>query len=443
MLKKQSIKYNLNDNAKIPSKKVLIITYYWPPSGGVGVQRWMNYVLQLKKRGWEPIILTPENPQFEIRDEKQTARVAEIPVYKIPIREPFNFFHKLTGDKKKGKIQQGLVLENSRKSFVDKISVWIRGNLFIPDSRVFWIRSAAKKANEIIQKEGINLMITTGPPHSIHLIGRNVKRKTGVKWLADFRDPWSKWDILKRLKTSALSLYFHERLEQSVINEANMVSTVSKQLAESFGKAEVLYNGMTMPSDNTSQLNDEVFVIGYFGMLNELRNPAHLWMTLDQLCREDPDFAKKLKIRIAGIVAESIKHELNKFKWLKGKVAYLGYLSHNQILNEYKKCNLLLLLLNKSDNSKWILPVKFFEYLAAHRMILCLGEKGSDLEDLINGLDIGEIFSYSDVQQIRAFIIANFRNITYPNVSDVDTLLKRFSHERLADKLEELLIKMK
>ena len=425
------------------SKKVLIITYYWPPSGGVGVQRWMNYALQLKKRGWEPIILTPQNPQFEIRDEKQTAKVTKISVYKVPIWEPFSFFHTLTGRREKGKIQQGLILENPKKSFSNKILVWIRGNLFIPDPRVFWVRSATKKANEIIRENGIDLMITTGPPHSIHLIGRNIKRKTGIKWLADFRDPWSKWDILKKLKTSALALYLHKRLEQSVLNEANAVSTVSNRLAESLGKAEVLNNGITMPSNGTSQLNEEVFVVGHFGMLNELRNPAHLWTTLDQLCGENPDFAKKLKIRIAGIVAESIKYELNTLEGLRGKVTFLGYLPQEQILNECKKCNVLLLPLNRSDNSKWLLPVKFFEYLAAHRMILCIGEKFSDLGDVINGLEVGEIFAHSDVQQMRAFLINNFKNTTYPNASDVDTLLKRFSHEKLADKLEELLIAMK
>jgi len=403
----------------------------------------MNYALQLKSRGWEPIILTPESPQFEIKDEKLMVRVADIPVCKAPIWEPVKFFHKLTGGKKKGKIQQGLALENSRKSFTDKISVWIRGNLFIPDPRVFWVRSATKKAIKIIREDDINLIITTGPPHSIHLIGRNIKRKTGIKWLADFRDPWSKWDVLKKLKTSLPVLCIHRRLERTVLKKADMVTTVSPRLAESLGNAKVLYNGITTELVHFSPIDSPSFIIGFFGSLNELRNPTLLWMTLDQLCDEDSGFACKLEIRVGGIIAESIKDELSGLKRLKSKITYLGYLPHDQIQNEYKKCNLLLLVLNKSDNAQFLLPVKFFEYLAAHRMILCIGEKFSDLGDLINGLSIGEIFDHSDVQQIKAFILDNFKNITYPDPSDVNILLKRFSHKRLVDKLEELLSAIK
>ena len=174
------------------SRKILIITYYWPPSGGVGVQRWMNFALQLKKKGWEPTVLTPENPQFEIKDEKLLEKVKDIRVEKLTIWEPFNLFHKLTGNKNRENVQQGLVLEKSQKSVKDGLMVWIRGNLLVPDPRVFWVKPASKKAIELIREEGIETIITTGPPHSMHLIGRRVKRKTNIKWLADFRDPWSK-----------------------------------------------------------------------------------------------------------------------------------------------------------------------------------------------------------------------------------------------------------
>ena len=424
------------------SKKILIITYYWPPSGGVGVQRWMNFALQLKAKGWEPMILTPQNPQFEIKDEKQLEVVSEIFVKKIPIWEPFNFFHNLTGGKEKRNVQQGLVLEKSSKSLKDKFAVWLRGNLFVPDPRVFWIRKASKAAVDLIQNQHINFLITTGPPHSIHLIGRKVKRKTGIRWMADFRDPWSKWDILQKLKTTALVRYIHRSLENAVLKEADVVTTVSKRLAKSLGDTvEVLNNGLTIQSTALSNPDTNQFTIGYFGMLNELRNPSQLWMVLDQLCREDEEFSNQLQIRIGGIVSESIKEELSKLERLRGKVTFLGYLPHEQMLKEYQRCNMLLLLLNKSDNSKWILPVKFFEYLAANRMILCLGPKSSDLGDLMYRKEIGEIFAYSDIQQIRAFILANFSEKAVPDYSNIKTLLDRFSHETLVNKLEELITK--
>lgn len=430
---------DLPSNRMKPTKKILIITYYWPPSGGVGVQRWMNFTLQLKKRGWDPIVLTPENPQFEIRDEKLQDRVKDIKTSKIPIWEPFNLFHKLTGNKNRENVQQGLVLEKSHKSLKDQLMVWVRGNILVPDPRVFWVKSASKKAIKLIKEEGIETIVTTGPPHSIHLIGRKVKRVTGVKWLADFRDPWSKWDVLEKLNTSSFVLGIHRRMERSIIREADVVTTVSGRLAKAFGGIEVLNNGLTISNTSAEEPHSSHFTIGYFGMLNELRNPRQLWHLLDQLCRENQVFANKLRVRIGGIVSGSIKEEISELNELKSKVEFLGYLPHEQIQNEYKKCNILLLLQNKSDNSEWILPVKFFEYLAAERMILALGERKSDLGDIMNNKDIGQILSYSEIDSIRSFIEDIFENEKKPDSVQGKKLLKQFSHEKLVERLEEIL----
>ncbi|MEQ8905972.1 glycosyltransferase [Ekhidna sp.] len=422
------------------SRKILIITYYWPPSGGVGVQRWMNFALQLKKKGWEPIVLTPENPQFEIKDEKLLEKVKDIRVEKLTIWEPFNLFHKLTGNKNRENVQQGLVLEKSQKSVKDGLMVWIRGNLLVPDPRVFWVKPASKKAIELIREEGIETIITTGPPHSMHLIGRRVKRKTNIKWLADFRDPWSKWDVIQKLNTSSFVKGIHKRMERSVIAEADIATTVSSRLAQAFGGVEVLHNGITTNKGKTEdKQNISTFTIGYFGMLNELRNPRQLWHLLDQICRENQVFANKLKVRIGGIVSESIKAEIADLHELKNRVEFLGYLPHESVQEEYRKCDVLLLLLNKSDNSNWILPVKFFEYLAAKRMILALGERKSDLGDLMNAKDIGEILSYNEVDGIRGFLEDAFENERRPNIADIKSLLFQFSHDRLVEKLEKLI----
>tara|TARA_A100001015_G_scaffold315904_1_gene428866 strand:- start:262 stop:1551 length:1290 start_codon:yes stop_codon:yes gene_type:complete len=424
------------------SKKILIITYYWPPSGGVGVQRWMNFALQLEKLGWEPHILTPENPQFEIKDEKLLTRVQHLKTYRLPIWEPFQLFHKITGNKERKNVQQGLVMEKSQKSLMDKISVWIRGNIFIPDPRIFWLRKAAKFGIDLISRENISVMVTTGPPHSIHLIGKRIKRKTEVKWLADFRDPWSKWDVLQKLNTSTLAMQIHKSLEASVLKQANKVTTVSNRLAKAFGGVEVINNGVSILSKVDHELNQEEFTIGYFGMLNELRNPKQFWMMLDQMCREDSSFASKLRIKIGGIVSESIKEELRKFHELEDKVQFMGYLSHERVQEEYKKCNMLLLLLNKSSNSQWILPVKFFEYLAAGRMILTLGPRESDLGDIINQKDVGEIFSYGDIPSMRAYMEDLFEHDRKPADKDVHGLMKQFSHKSLVRKLDNLLTQM-
>lgn len=427
------------------SKKILIVTYYWPPSGGVGVQRWMHFALELKKRGWHPTILTPKNPQFAIKDEKLLDKVKDLPTLQVPIWEPFDLFHQLTGGKEKKNVQQGLVLEKSTQTWTDTLAVWIRGNLLIPDPRVFWVRKATQAAIAFVKKEDPHCIITTGPPHSVHLVGRHTKRKTQVRWLADFRDPWSKWDILTKLKTSALVRSIHETLEKKVLKDADITTTVSPRLAELLGKnshpAALLYNGLEMAPPITTNPEEGKFVIGYFGMLNELRNPIQLWMMLDQWCREDADFSDKLVIRIGGIVSASIKEEIEKLERLQDKVQFLGYLPHDNLQKEYQKCHLLLLLLNKSDNARWILPMKFFEYLGARRMILCLGERASDLGDLIVHAEIGDIFDYGQVQQIRAFIFAVYKNTIPFNLEKNDTLLSTFSLENRTNILEDLIQK--
>ena len=422
------------------SHKILIITYYWPPSGGVGVQRWMNFALQLKARGWDVRVLTPENPQFEVKDETLLEKVKEIPTIKVPIWEPFNLFHKITGNKDRNNVKQGLALEKSRKSITDKLMVWIRGNVFIPDPRIFWVRPASKKAIKVIEAEEIGTVITTGPPHSMHLIGKRIKKLTGIKWIADFRDPWSKWDVLNQLNTSSLVMKIHKRLEQSVLDRADHSMTVSPRLAKAFGGIEILNNGVTVGKDNeTSDPNDVHFTIGHYGMLNEFRNPRQLWQLLDQMCRENPVFASKLRIRLGGIVSESIKNEISGLSQLNNKVEFLGYLPHDTIQNEYQKCNVLLLLLNRSNNSEWILPVKFFEYLHADRMILALGERQSDLGDLMKGKNIGEIISFSDIDGMRGFLEDIYENERQPDPDDKIKLLSHFSHTNLIGKLEALI----
>lgn len=419
------------------SKKILIITYYWPPSGGVGVQRWMNFALELKSRGWEPVILTPENPQFDVKDQDLFERVKSLKTYRIPIWEPFQLFHRITGNKERKNIQHGLALDKEKKSFLTNFFIWLRGNVFVPDSRIFWVRPAAKYAIELIEKEDIAVLVTTGPPHSMHLVGKKIKKKLSVKWLADFRDPWREWDVLDQLRTSSIVKKVHSRLERSVIESADEVITVSKRLADSLG-AKVLNNGVGLEKAGAGAFapDKSKFTIGYFGMLNELRNPSELWVALEELCQEIPDFYRQLSIKLAGVVSANTKHEIGQLRHLREKVEFMGYLPHNEVQNQYSTCNILLLLQNRTSNSKWILPVKLFEYLKARRYILCLGPKESDLGDLIEGKDVGAIVSSFAVQELKSIVQEVFEKRIIPSKSDGDELIQRFSHQTLTTTLE-------
>lgn len=430
--------------------KILIITYYWPPSGGVGVQRWMHFARNLKERGWEPIIYTPENPQFEVKDEALLEVVKGIQVIQSPIWEPFSIFHKITGNKERGNVQQGLVLEKSKKSWKDQLIVWIRGNLFVPDPRMFWVRSSVRKLNDVVQTAGIQYMVTTGPPHSIHLIGLGVKGKNpAINWFADFRDPWSDWDILPKLNTGRLAMRRHRMLEKQVLQRATRVLTVSKRLQSLFqeklmdpDKIILLPNGLdikSLPAVMNQDKPQDKFVVGYFGMLNELRDPTEFWSCLEALCDADPLFASRLEIRLGGIVSAAIQERLLSSPQLGPAVKLLGYLAHQEIFEAYQNCSVLLLLLNKSENAKWILPVKFFEYLSAYRPVLGLGPVVSDLGDLFQNRQIGEMLDPENREAISNFLLANFKE-QYPiNKQHFDELLNEFSRELQADRLVTLL----
>lgn len=402
---------------------------------------------------WEPVIYTPDNPQFEIKDERLLEAVKDLEVIKKTIWEPFSIFHRITGNKERGNVQQGLILEKSKKSWKDKLIVWIRGNVFIPDPRVFWVKSSVIFLMDYLKKEKINIVITTGPPHSMHLIGMGLKRfSKDVKWLADFRDPWSDWDILPKLNTGAMAMKRHRLYERRVLSQADAVTTVSKRLGEALsskapsGKAvEVIANGIADNKASNVRVGasqGDKFVIGYYGMLNELRDPSHLWELLELICESNKLFHDKLEIRVGGIVGQSIKDRLTQSKQLKEKVVFLGYVPHEEVFNEYQKCDMLLLLLNKSDNAKWILPVKFFEYLSAGRSILALGPRDSDLGDIFEGNQIGEIFEPDNLNDIQSFILANFDQTYKLEEADYKKLLQQFSRSNQAKELAKLLEKI-
>jgi glycosyltransferase involved in cell wall biosynthesis len=419
------------------NRKILIITYYWPPSGGVGVQRWLNYALELKKLGWEPIIFTPENPQFEIKDESQLDKVKDLRVIKTKIWEPFNIFHKLTGNKNRKNVQQGLVMEKTKKSLKDQLIVWTRGNMIIPDPRKFWVKSSVDFLKKFIQEEEIKTVITTGPPHSMHLIGLGLKRKLAIHWIADFRDPWSQWDVLDKLKVNVFARRKHRSLEKKVLKKADRVLTVSHHLQTSLSelggeeRVALLYNGVSvMPG--TPKSAGEKFVIGYYGMLNEMRNPSELWKILDELADE-----MTIELRLGGIVSESIVNEIKALDQLSSQTQFLGYLSHDSVQQEYAKCDVLLLLLNRTENAKWILPVKFFEYMAASRSILALGPTASDLAEVASDLRTFRMMDYKNTFGIKESLIF-FKN-NHLDFSSNATLLDQFAHANLAKRLVEIL----
>lgn len=394
-------------------KKVLIVTYYWPPSGGGGVQRWLKFSKYLPDFGWEPVIFTPENPDFEVKDESLLTDVrSDMEIIRFPIWEPYHIFRKLTGA---GNLKQGQVLEKSKRSLISEISIWIRGNFFIPDPRIFWVKPSAKYLTDIQEFNHFEAVITTGPPHSMHLIGHKLKKKTGIKWIADFRDPWSEWDILQKLRVSGPAMALHRKLERKVLKNADMVITVSeswsrglKQLGAS--KVETITNGYDPDDFRQSKISKfpSEFRISHVGMINELRSSMGLKKALNDLCLEDTAFFSDLVLNFTGIISETFINRLGKDSVFAEKIKVGGYMPHEKVKDELSCSAVLLLLLNQSENARGHLPGKLFEYLASGNPILALGPIGSDAAKIIESTNSGYVCDPDDVEAIKNALLKLF-----------------------------------
>jgi len=419
-------------------KKVLIITYYWPPAGGSGVQRWLKFTKYLPKYNWKPIIYTPENPYFDLQDE---ALLNDIPneaeVWKIPIWEPYALKDKMFG---KGSSSQSAGVITNKKSLKNKLLNWVRGNLFIPDPKIYWVKPSVKVLHKKILEEGIEHIITTGPPHSMHLIGLGLKKIIpNLKWIADFRDPWSELDLLNEFQLNNSSRKKHKDLEREVLQSADVALTVSETWVEDLkslgaNKVKLITNGYDVDDFELKPKTNDKFIIGHYGLLNHLRNPKNLWKSLANLCAKNSEFNTRLEIHLSGNIDNEVLNEIASYPQLKEKVKQLGYLSHAQVLHQYNEADLLLLLLFNSKSGVGNYPGKIFEYFAAQKPILAFGPKESDVQKLIEKTNIGKFFSYEETK------FENDILLLFKNEKIFDFKMKEnFSREKLTHDLVILL----
>jgi len=422
-------------------KKVLIISYYWPPAGGSGVQRWLKFVKYLPKNNWKPIIYTPENPYFEIKDEKLLSNVpVEAEIWKTEIWEPYALKDKLFG---KGNKSQSAGVISNKNSLKNKVLNWIRGNIFIPDPKVYWVKSSVRFLKKKIKAEGIQHIITTGPPHSMHLIGLDLKtQNTELKWIADFRDPWSELDLLDEFHLSKSSRDKHKRLEREVLQMADVILTVSESWVNDLKRlgaknVALITNGYDSTDFDLKPKKTDKFIIGHYGLLNHLRDPRNLWKTLNKLCEDNKELNSKLEIHLSGNIDAEVITKIKSYTYLKGKVKELSYLSHAQVLQEYNEVSVLLLLLFNSDAGKGNYPGKIFEYFAAQKPILAFGPSESDARNLLLTTNSGKYFSYDDAN-LRDTILGLFKNDTRFDFKNME----HFSREKLTQVLSELLNKL-
>lgn len=426
-------------------KKVLIIAYYWPPSGGGGVQRWLKFTKYLPQNGWNPIVVVPKDPEYPVIDKSLEDDIPkEATVIKLPIWEPYGIFKKLTGRKKEEKVNTGLLFDEKKQSLTEKISLWIRGNILIPDPRVFWVKPSAKRLKKLIPEIKPDFIITTGTPHSVHLIGKSIKKQfPNIPWLADLRDPWANLDMLDQFYTSAWAKNRQLKLEHKVLTMANVVTTVSPTWAKELqAKTETPVHCITNGYDsedfkdyNSNVVNND-FVISHVGIINSYRNPEPLWLALEELCNEEPGFADKLKLQIIGITDSGLGKSLDKFPQLKERTSVTGYISHEKVIKKYQSSACLLLLLNNTKNSNGHIPGKFFEYLASGKPVLAIAPVDSDVAGIIRDNDAGFACSFDDKAGIRKRIKELF-------LSSKDALNqspnKKYSRKELTQSLSKII----
>jgi len=424
-------------------KKVLIITYYWPPAGGPGVQRWLKFVKYLPEFGIEPIVYCPKNPIYPIMDTTMVSEVSsKLEVIQTPINEPYKWAQ-LISKSKTSELSKGIITGHKKQTILEKILLFIRGNFFIPDARVLWVKPSVSFLSDYIKTHEIDTIITTGPPHSLHLIGLQLKQMHQLKWITDFRDPWTQIGYHKKLKLTSLSKRKHDQLEASILRGADEIMVTSPQTKTIFSKLTttpifVITNGYDFQINENSKL-DSKFTLSHVGSLLEGRNPHVLWKVISEMVNQSTEFSDLFQLNLIGHVSESVLDSIKAFG-LDVYTRRIGYISHSEALLYQKNSQLLLLIEEDSKETQYISPAKLFEYMASKRPIIALGPQQSDIEDILTSTCSGTYFKYAEAESLRICLLSHFEAYKSNNLEVNSKGLERYSRKYLTLKLSEKLI---
>ena len=423
-------------------KKLLIITYYWPPAGGPGVQRWLKFVKYLPEFNIQPIVYIPENPTYPIVDEGLQSEVSEKAIIlKNKIFEPYglaSFF----GKNKTKKISSGIIPNQKKQSVLEKTLLWVRGNLFIPDARFLWVKPSVKYLKKYIVENNIDTIVTSGPPHSLHLIGLQLKKELNVKWFADFRDPWTTIGYHKALKLSSTAEKKHKALEKLVLTSADTIIVTSKTTKTEFQvitskPIELITNGYDVEKIEKQTL-DEKFTLAHIGSFLSERNPRILWQALKELVSGNADFKNDFRLKLIGATSQEVLDTISEFK-LNDYVQNLGYVSHQEAVEHQRKSQVLLLIEINSNDTKSIIPGKLFEYMVSDRPIIAIGPEGSDFAEIITATNTGVFFTYDEKEKLKALLLKYYQDYQNQNLKVHAVGLQQYSRKSLTEQLVKLI----
>ncbi|MGB9664378.1 MAG: glycosyltransferase family 4 protein [Ignavibacteria bacterium] len=427
-------------------RKVLFVVYNFPPAAGAATQRILKFLKYLNKDGYRTFVLTVDKVDYPDLDFSLIEKIPqETRVIKTKYWTPFGIYRKITGRKSDEKIPVAFIKDN-HKSLAERISVFLRLNVFLPDAKIGWFPYAVKEGKKLIRNERIDVVISSGPPHTTHLIAKSLKRKTGIKWIADFRDPWTDIDYYSGMKRTKFAEWIDSKLEKSVLKNADFVVAASEgylNIIKSKGienNYEVLTNGFD-PDDfeDIKQRPQSKFIITYTGNMPITRNPEKLWLVLDELVGENKDFAESFEFHFAGVMDDEIRNKIKELKFFNSFIDH-GYLNHKEVLDLTFNSHILIMIVNRVATSNEILPGKIFEYIASGNFILVIGPESGNSARLINYVKQGVAIDYEEKSKIKNLILEIFHKWRNGQLKKIESAEKfEFTRERITQKLIQII----
>ena len=420
---------------------MLIITYYWPPAGGPGVQRWLKFVKYLVELSFEPIVFIPENPNYPLIDASLLDEIPKgVRIIRQPIFEPYKWAAILSKQKAK-QISSGIIQEYNKQSSLERLLLWVRGNFFIPDARKYWIKPSIRRLKKIIEEEKIQFVVTTGPPHSMHLIGKAIKESFPIKWIADFRDPWTSIGYHKKLMLTRDAQKKHKQLEKRVLRAADEIIVTSKTTRQEFIQLTtkpitVITNGYD--GEPPRQELDQNFTISHIGSLLTDRNPQNFWKAIAELVQENDSFKSAIKVKLIGVIGYSVMKQIEDLD-IEDYVEIIGYVSHNQVLKYQTQSQMLLLLEIDSEETRGIIPGKLFEYFNARRPIFAIGPKHWEAGEMVKAHEAGDYSMHSDKENIKKVLLKRFEQFKSGTLEINSKSIKQYHRFELTRKLAKSL----